>query len=136
LPDAAKGTSEASAKAFVRHYVELVNYAMRTGDVGQLRALSAKGCRSCAAVASNVETVYADGGKLTGKGWRITALQPLANQASSAPVIQAGVRVNPQTKVAALDEEPEHFDGGKQLMTFYLKRVDTAWTVMQWSQSS
>ena len=39
LPNEARGTSAASARAFVRHYVDLVNHAMATGDVEGLSAV-------------------------------------------------------------------------------------------------
>ncbi len=41
LPAAARGSSVRSAKAFVRHYIDLLNYAMVTGDTRAFRAVSA-----------------------------------------------------------------------------------------------
>jgi len=39
LPDAAKANTKAGAIAFVKYYVELVNHAQATGDVGKLQSV-------------------------------------------------------------------------------------------------
>jgi len=66
LPAAAEGDSVRSAKAFVRHYIELLNYAMTTGDTGRLRE-AADGCGGCDAYAELYEDDYADGGYYRGR---------------------------------------------------------------------
>ncbi|HZJ07199.1 MAG TPA: DUF6318 family protein [Nocardioidaceae bacterium] len=135
MPAEAKGTSEKSAKAFVRHYVSLVNFALRTGDAQALKAASSARCKSCRAVAANIEDVYGDGGSLTGKGWRVTVIEPVAEQPRSEPVLQTGVFVSPQDKVAKPGADVERFDGGQNLMTFFLKRHSNAWIVSKWDQT-
>ena len=74
MPDAAKGSSRAAAKAFVRHYIALINYAGTTGDVADLSSSSAPGCVSCNRLVNLLSRTYADGGYYRTKGWRLTAL--------------------------------------------------------------
>lgn len=63
MPPEARGTSAASAKAFVRFYVEMINFATSSGDIEALRALDDGSCRSCAAVAKRINDVYDSGGE-------------------------------------------------------------------------
>ena len=53
LPDEARGDDDAAAVAFVEHWVELVNYALRTGDIEPLEAVTGPSCGTC-------EVLYAD----------------------------------------------------------------------------
>lgn len=134
LPAEAQGTSEKAAKAFVRHYIDLVNFAMRTGDVHALSTLSDPGCTSCAEVIRNIEGLYADGGHLEGEGWevRTTKVFPLADPRSYA--VQASILVHPQTRVIGPGND-ERFDGGKKAMTFSVRPAGDGWLVRQWSQA-
>jgi len=134
LPAAARGTSENAAKAFVRYYIGVVNHALRTGNIRPLQRASASACDSCAAVAENIEGVYAEGGYLRGNGWRINALKAVAEQPARRPIMQTGVFVNPQRKVAREGAEEERFDGGQNLMTFFLDRRGSEWVVQKWDQ--
>jgi hypothetical protein len=136
MPDAAKGTGEKSAKAFVRYYIGAVNFAMRTGNVEPVRSASSRGCRSCDGVAQNIEAVYSAGGRLEGRGWRVTALRPVSGQPKSKPILQIGVLVGPQDKFdSEQDANPEHFKGGQKLMTLFLARSSGGWHVVKWDQA-
>lgn len=66
LPEQAKGNTKAGAIAFVRHYVDVVNFAIETGRTGDLANLSHKSCGSCDRLIENVSKVYAGGGWITG----------------------------------------------------------------------
>ena len=55
MPAGAKGTSAASAEAFARHYVDLINYAMDTGKTGQFVELSSRILQDCRAIARDIE---------------------------------------------------------------------------------
>ena len=135
MPAAAKGMSEKSAKAFVRYCVSTVTYAMATGNTKPVETSSARQCASCRAVVENIRGVYAAGGRLEGNGWRVTALQPVSGQPSSRPIVQAGVFVSPQQKFSTKTAEPDHFDGGQMLMTFFLQERSGEWRVTRWDQA-
>lgn len=134
MPAEAEGTNKAAAKAFVRHYIDLVNHAMATGDVEPLRRSSAPSCSSCEAVIENIDGLYGAGGRLEGEGWEVTALQLVSRQGASRPIVQAGIMVHPQRRIAHQEAVPEHFDGGRNLMTFFLKRSAQVWAVTKWDQ--
>jgi hypothetical protein len=136
MPAEAMGTSAASAKAFVRHYIEVVNFALKTGDVSQIRQLSEGECSSCSAVADSVSTVYGNGDRLTGKGWEVRGVSPVANQPRLRPIIQASVFINPQTKISDSNGKRERRPGGRKLMVFDLESRDGQWIVAQWEQTA
>lgn len=54
MPPQASEDSLEGAAAFVKHYVDVFNYAAATGDVAELRSIS-KGCKSCGRYASDFE---------------------------------------------------------------------------------
>ena len=45
MPPEAEGTSPKAAKAFARHYFDVINYAARSGDTEGLRELGDEGLR-------------------------------------------------------------------------------------------
>ena len=51
MPDKARGSSRKAAVAFVRHWVDTLNYSADTGstDSAPLEALSSPGCDACGA---------------------------------------------------------------------------------------
>lgn len=87
LPPAANGTSDAAAKAFARHYIDLVNYSARTGETTSLESLGSPSCRSCDAIASNVKRVYGSGGRIESSGWMVkrVILKPGTNPDEADP---------------------------------------------------
>jgi Family of unknown function (DUF6318) len=136
LPAAAKGTSAKAAKAFVRYYIDAVNFALRSGDTTALTMASGRSCSSCASVAESIAEVYRSGGKFVGRGWRVTRIKPVAGQPPSKPIMQTGIFVYPQNKVASADARPQHRNGGKNLMIFSLRRRADSWIVSRWDQAA
>src|SRR5689334_13151884 len=57
MPQAAKAHTKAGAKAFVKHYWAVVNYAQATGDIETLNRISARGCVGCDAGIRSVKRV-------------------------------------------------------------------------------
>lgn len=74
MPEAAKGTDAAAAEAFVRFYWEMVNEAQATGDVAALRSF-AENCPTCDGGINSIESIYSDGGLVTGGAGRLSDLQ-------------------------------------------------------------
>ena len=69
MPAAAKGDGRAAAKAFVRYYIDLINYAGRTGDVRRLKARSGTDCLSCMELVRLFSMTYSQGGYFHTRGW-------------------------------------------------------------------
>lgn len=127
LPAEAKGASKAAAKAFVRHYIDLINYASSTGDVDPLAPLSAPACQSCEAIMSNVLAAYAHGGEIKGDGWTLLATRVIRADVRMA-VLSLDVRLEPETLVTG-DGRETHNQGGRQPMTIHLRHSGDTWAV-------
>lgn len=131
LPAEAKGTTEASAEAFVRHYIDVLNYAGRSGDTAALSALSADTCESCLNIISRIDNVYAAGGSIEGDGWAVFEINAVRGQPLRLPILEVGVNLSPQVLRADATAQPEEFEGGRQAMTFRLQTVDGTWMVQR-----
>jgi hypothetical protein len=136
MPAEAKGTGAKAAKAFARYFVQVINHAMATGDIGPLRAASSRRCHSCTAVEQRVESVYSAGGHFEGDGWHIRSIQMVPDQPARAPILDVGLALSPQTVVKRAAAKAEHFPGGRLPATFWLKRHRGQWLVMEWKRSA
>lgn len=131
LPAEAKGTSEASAKAFVRHYFASINHAARTGDTSHLETLGTSECESCVAISNNIAGIYSAGGSIRTGGWKLRLIAPVPSQPVGKPILDLGVLLSPEFVVAKTGADEERFDGGKQPMTMYLTRNASTWQVVR-----
>jgi hypothetical protein len=120
LPAAAEGTSPRAAKAFARHYFDVVNYAARTGDTKDLRSLAAPGCVSCEAIASNIERIYNAGGHIESDGWTLQQARSLKTT-STRSILTLGVRLESEVVVTG-EGDKQHHAGRLQPMTMHLMR--------------
>jgi hypothetical protein len=66
MPEAAKAHTTAGAKAFVKHFWNVVDYAQATGDTGAVTALSLVGCKGCQGGVHSIDGVYTSGGSIRG----------------------------------------------------------------------
>jgi hypothetical protein len=62
LSAGARGISPTAAEAFVRYWVEALNFAGQTGRTRALREASYSGCSTCNAVITAIEQVHGAGG--------------------------------------------------------------------------
>lgn len=69
IPPVAYEATLPGAKAFLRHYLRVVSYAMRTGDSDTMRELSSASCRACEATRKRVDHVYRLRGRVVTTGW-------------------------------------------------------------------
>lgn len=66
MPNEAAEASAAGAEAWVRHWIDLLNYAYDTGDTEPLAALSPSVCKVCSGTISDINEIYGAGGRLEG----------------------------------------------------------------------
>jgi hypothetical protein len=71
MPDQAKEDSPEGAAAFVKHYVDVFNYAAATGDVKELSALSSPDCEPCTKYADEFKDIYDRGDRITAHLWTL-----------------------------------------------------------------
>jgi hypothetical protein len=129
LPAEAKGTSEAAAEAFVRHFFDSLKYAINSGDTEHLRDLAANSCQSCVAISENIEKTYGAGGSISSKGWLLQSASLTPRQPRDRPILDLGVLMTPERVVERAGADPKTFGGGKQPMTMYLVRKSGEWRV-------
>lgn len=133
LPAAAKKNTKAGAKAFVRHYIGIFNYAERTGDTAALHKLEARGCKSCKRVRQSINEIYASGGYVKGGRWIVSSLHSL-RQPGRGWVIDVLGRFEPSTVFPGGSAKPRHSRGGKAPSSFFVS-YDGAWRVTEWSRA-
>lgn len=129
MPAEAKGTSAKSAKAFARHYVDLINFSSKSGDTATLDAASDPACESCAAISKNIRDIYDAGGSITSHGWKLRSATLVPQQPKSRPILDLGIIQAPERVVRASGQAPKRFPGGKQPMTMHLIMRQNAWVV-------
>jgi hypothetical protein len=134
MPDAARANTRAGAIAFVRHYIELINYAQATGDVNALSAVEDRACKSCASVRRALRDIYNSGGHIEGGAWRVHVRSSAPRPDLSAWSVFTDVEYGKQTVVR--DSKMESLGGGTSPMTFVIKPVDGSWVVLKWSRAS
>jgi len=134
MPPEAKGTSEKSAKAFVRYYIDVLNFAGPAGDARELSKLSDESCAACFAVIDLIEDVHSNGGYIRGDGWTVEAIDTVSNSYPGRLVLDARVRVQPQEIRTSQDGEATSFEGGRRLKTFWLTQDEGTWVVTRLDQ--
>ncbi|NRQ50490.1 DUF6318 family protein [Aeromicrobium stalagmiti] len=71
MPDQAREDTPEGAAAFVKHYVDVFNYAASTGDVEELSRLSSPACEGCQSYIDLYRDTYQAGGYFKGGDWTI-----------------------------------------------------------------
>ena len=132
LPADAEGSSIRSAKAFVGYYIDLLNYAMVTGDTKTFRA-AARNCEGCDRYADLFDRTYGAGGSATTSGWKVTS--SVATDADSGTAVLADVSAAPITIQKTEDAEPKTFAADAYELRFELRTRDDSWVVMSFAGS-
>lgn len=128
-PAQASEDSPEGAAAFVKHYVNVFNYAAATGDVEELSRLSSPTCDGCQSYITLYRDTYEAGGYFRGGDWKIGELR---------------VQVEPEatyvTATAATDPGPyRETESGPELMStgtdnevsFAVSQAEGFWKVTQ-----
>ena len=122
MPAAAEGTSPRAAKAFARHYFDVINYSARTGDTRELRKLGTSDCVSCNAIAHNIETIYGAGGHIESENWQLREVTVL-KATNGRAVLSVGTLIHPEVVVQSNGKRSRKA-GGKQPMTMFVDLSD------------
>ncbi|MCW2791820.1 MAG: hypothetical protein JWO76_918, partial [Nocardioides sp.] len=72
MPAAAKKHTVAGAKAFVKFYWDMADYAQASGDLAGLTTLTSENCDACNGGASYLKKVFAKGGHIRGGETTVT----------------------------------------------------------------
>ena len=71
MPAQAKEDTPEGAAAFVKHYIDVFNYAASTGDVEELSRLSSPDCAPCSKYADRFEDIYSRGDRISTRLWKL-----------------------------------------------------------------
>jgi hypothetical protein len=88
MPPQASEDSPEGAAAFVKHYVDVFNYAAATGDVKELSRLSAPGCKGCQKYIDLYRETYEGGGYYRNGGWKIGDLNLRSSESETFATTQ------------------------------------------------
>jgi hypothetical protein len=134
LPAEAQGTSRAAAKAFVRHWIDVLNYAGPAGDSDAIRRVSDRGCTACTAIADFIEQVNRDGGRIEGPGWAARQVNVVSVEPGKSATIDVVTWVNVQHVRPSAGADVQRFQGGRRLKTFWLAASDESWVLTRLDQ--
>lgn len=135
MPPEAQQNTRKGAVAFVKHYIELLNYAQATGEVSDLRSASSSDCQSCSTTARRLEELYEGGGSLD--GGEIKFIDDLTdhNAAEKTWLVTVRVEYAPQI-VHNIDGSTQNLDGSTRTHDFVVGFRDSHWMVFEWSRIS
>lgn len=127
LPRGARKHSLAGAEAFVRHYIDLLNYAANTGIVTELRR-AARHCDGCRIYENLYRRTYARGGYIRTPGWKPLEVQAFDQQNEIAVLVKIDA---PRTRFKKTrDGETYIGRGGKHKLKFEVApRQGSGWVV-------
>jgi hypothetical protein len=134
MPAEAKGTSAEAAKAFVRYWIDSLNYAAQSGRTDHLKRLNSQTCAACVAITDFIDKVYSSGGFIHGDGWRTESAQTISHHGRDRPFVDVVVFVNPQHVRPGKGKAVKSFKGGRRLKTFQLERAAGGWHVARLEQ--
>ncbi len=135
LPPEAQQDSRKGAVAFVRHYIELLNYAQATGHVDGVVALSSTACDDCDVITKRLAKLYQDGGRISGGALAVEEIDARRNAAENGWTLLVRVSSGEQTVYETGDAAPKTLPGGRRSMSFFVVRDGSDWKVKQWSRA-
>lgn len=125
VPDAAQGTDAASAKAFVRFWVDLASFAEATGETRALSSVTSPDCRSCVGVIRSIAGLHAAGGSMDAEGWSVRGLE--ARRVDEETMLVRGrLRIGP-SEMRRPDGSVQEFEGTTRLTRFRLREQGSTW---------
>lgn len=124
IPAAAQASGRAGAEAFVRYYIDLLNYAANTGDTTALRNV-ATNCGGCADYAQLYETTYEAGGWFHDPGWRPFGL--LSRREGNHVTVVLQVNAPAVTYLKRHGGEPKRGQAEVYSLRFEVRRSGDQW---------
>ncbi len=111
MPAQAGEDSPEGAAAFVKHYIELVNFAARTGDTSSMLSASAD-CNACTSFADAFAKPPVDGERFAGTLWAPTDYMVSSNreglEVQTEMDVREGRKTQSHTFVFVLSKNPPY----------------------------
>lgn len=130
LPEAATVGDAAGAEAFVKHWVDVLNYAYATGDTEPVQELSLPVCELCSETVTEIEDAYGPGGHIEGGVATVTLVRSPPPDADGVVSVSVLLEQAIYTTVA-LDGTRTKDDGAPpQNAGFVLDWIDDSWQLV------
>jgi len=126
LPASAQKPTKAGAVAFAHYYIDLVNFASRTGEPTRLLDVSAAGCESCRKIGRFIASVYQRGGFIHGGEWSARSYSVLRS-GEDRWLVAVKVKAAKQTYRVEPSAPAKTRTGG-----VYTVSVDASWQGHRW----
>jgi hypothetical protein len=134
MPAKAKEDSAAGAVAFVRYWLNLLNYSGRTLDSDRLRKASSTRCVDCDAIADFIDKVKSHGGEIDGRGWQLLGTRDVHALNNRSFIIRGRVQVDAQRVVPRRGDKAQTFAGANRVKTFVVARSGPNWRLARLDQ--
>jgi len=135
LPPAATAHTKAGAIAFVRHYIDLINYTQATGDTAPINQVSERKCSSCNATSTYVRNVYRAGGRIAGGMTQIRQIIAVPSKGQDGEFeVDVAIRVT-SSRIGHRDGTTTTVRGGANALSVFTKWFETGWRVTQWTRA-
>jgi hypothetical protein len=129
MPPLAREKSRAGAKAFVRHYIDVINYSWTSLRTARLASLGAADCADCDAIVTRIDEVEKAGGYKRGAKWHATAMTVIATQGIQDPIVQVLVKIDQGKFLDHKGGTVQAIDATQTYMDFELTRRARMWAV-------
>lgn len=132
LPAEAEEATKAGAEAFVRYYVELIDFAQASGDVRGLTDAASRSCGTCSAGARSIERIHERGGRIAGGTHDVSRLS--SSESSGLPgtwIVLAHIDVGRQIVRGAGDLDAV-YPAGTTKVAFTVQHDSGRWQVTSW----
>lgn len=133
LPAQAKQNSPEGAAAFVKHYIDVFNYASNTGNVEELSRLSAPACEGCQRYIRLYRDTYEAGGYFKGSDWKLTQFELKRNADMTTVFVHA--RSDAGTRRDDANSEAQRGDAEDSELVFVVETGGTDRTVLRFERS-
>lgn len=129
MPAQAKEDTPEGAAAFVKHYIDVFNYAASTGDVEELSRLSSPDCKGCQSYITLYRDTYKAGGYFKDSDWTLGDLRLRKGGTTTYVTTVASTKPGPYRESK---DEPERTSSGQDNeVSFAIERMSSDWQVTQ-----
>ncbi|MBA4609366.1 hypothetical protein H1W00_12845 [Aeromicrobium sp. Marseille-Q0843] len=131
MPAVAQEFTPNGAATFVAHYVRILDYASKTGDVEELARLSSPSCEGCTRYVDLFRSLYRNGGGAEGRDWTRSATELRFQRDKAAETLATTtLRISAGTVQESADSAAKNFPATEDLVTFGLT-YDEEWRITQ-----
>lgn len=134
MPAKATESDSNGAKAYVDHYIDIINYAADTGDTEQLRA-AAKDCEYCQQFPAIYDDMYSNGGSFDGKPYELKGIEVEDGSSTVRAVATVETR-RAATFQMAKDAKRQKPESQTLRWRFELRPTDDGWQIVGMDETS